>query len=321
MCGTVGKSPHNQVLGEVVSDHQVIHLVPIEQICAQSVPCMRRHITHISNWFGCPGTCLTNSTFFPLSLWISLEMPCQNTESLALSMHFSIPKCPSCICSNTFLISVEGMRSLAPFVISSILHWQVFSVVPKQCEVLVEASYDQLAIPYECNAFKSVSVGSLDVSSWISSISVELTGRLDVMRLTATIGSWIPSSSTESGWLCLEHQPVEFPCLSCTGHQMVGMGSSSQSIFVSWAKSPPCAFYIWRLVASGWSPEWTVCHRESNEISPFPRLSLSFPSPGFGNSFHFQSRPLTRTWLVWNPVEWLLQDLSWRHQFAEWLHF
>ena len=57
------------------------------------------------------------------------------------------------------------------------------------CEVLVEASYNQLAIPYECNVSKVWSVGSLDVSSWISSISVELTGMLDVMRLTATIGS------------------------------------------------------------------------------------------------------------------------------------
>ena len=52
----------------------------------------------------------------------------------------------------------------------------------------MEASYGHLATPYECNVSK-VSVGSLDVSSWISSISVELTGRLDVMRLTATIGS------------------------------------------------------------------------------------------------------------------------------------
>ena len=43
MCGTVGKSSDNQVLGEVVSDHQVVYLVPIEKICAQSVPCMRRH--------------------------------------------------------------------------------------------------------------------------------------------------------------------------------------------------------------------------------------------------------------------------------------
>ena len=57
------------------------------------------------------------------------------------------------------------------------------------CEALVEASYDQLAILYECNVLKSVSVGSLDVSSWINSISVELTGMFDVMRLTATIGS------------------------------------------------------------------------------------------------------------------------------------
>ena len=32
-------------------------------------------------------------------------------------------------------------------------------------------------------------VGSLDVFSQISSISVELTGRFDMMRLTATIGS------------------------------------------------------------------------------------------------------------------------------------
>ena len=117
MCGTIGKSSHNQVLGEVVSDHQVVYLVPVEQICAQSVSCMRRHITHVSNWFSCPGTCLTNSTFSTVSQ-ISLEMPGQNTESLALSMHFSMPKCPSCICSNTFLLSVEGMRSLTPFVIS-----------------------------------------------------------------------------------------------------------------------------------------------------------------------------------------------------------
>ena len=48
------------------------------------------------------------------------------------------------------------------------------------CEALVEASYGHWAIPYECNVSKSVSVGSLEVSSQISSISVELTGRLDV---------------------------------------------------------------------------------------------------------------------------------------------
>ena len=36
-------------------------------------------------------------------------------------------------------------------------------------------------------------------------------------------------------------------------HRMAGMGSSSQSIFESWAKSPPCVSCIWRLVASGQS--------------------------------------------------------------------
>ena len=37
MCGTVRKSPHNQVLGEVVSNHQVVNLVPVEQICASRI--------------------------------------------------------------------------------------------------------------------------------------------------------------------------------------------------------------------------------------------------------------------------------------------
>ena len=63
MCGTVWKLPHNQVFREVISN-QAVNFVPIEQVSAQSVPCMWRHITHISNWFGCPETCLTNSTFF-----------------------------------------------------------------------------------------------------------------------------------------------------------------------------------------------------------------------------------------------------------------
>ena len=117
MCGTVRKSPHDHVFGEVISNHQIVYLVPIEQICAQSVPCMRRHVTHISNGFSCSGTCLTNSTFFH-SLMDIMEMPGQNTESLALSIHFSIPKCPSCICYNTFFLSVEGMRSLTPLVIN-----------------------------------------------------------------------------------------------------------------------------------------------------------------------------------------------------------
>ena len=64
-----------------------------------------------------PWNLLDTFHIFPVSQ-MSLEMPGQNTEFLALSMHFSIPKCPSCICSNTFLLSVEGRRSLAPFVIS-----------------------------------------------------------------------------------------------------------------------------------------------------------------------------------------------------------
>ena len=63
MCGTVRKSPHNQVFEEVISDHQAVNFVPIEQVSAQSVPCMRWNITDISNWFSCLGTCLTNSTF------------------------------------------------------------------------------------------------------------------------------------------------------------------------------------------------------------------------------------------------------------------
>ena len=70
----LGKSPHNQVLGEVVSNHQVIHLVPIEQICAQSVPCMRRHVTHISNWFGCPGTCLNPQFHIPHKFPVSSSL-------------------------------------------------------------------------------------------------------------------------------------------------------------------------------------------------------------------------------------------------------
>ena len=37
MCGTVGKSPHNQVFGEVISNHQIVNLVPIEQVGAQSI--------------------------------------------------------------------------------------------------------------------------------------------------------------------------------------------------------------------------------------------------------------------------------------------
>ena len=88
------------------------------------------------------------------------------------------------------------------------------------------------------------------------------------------------------------HLPVEFPHTFLSGHQMAGMGSSSQLIFESLVKSPPYASYVWRLVASGQSPEWTACHIESNGISPSLRLLLSTPSPGFGNSFHFQSRPL-----------------------------
>ena len=45
----------------------------------------------------------------------------QNTLSLAFSIHFSIPWCPSWICSNIFHLSVEGMRSLEPLVTSQSL--------------------------------------------------------------------------------------------------------------------------------------------------------------------------------------------------------
>ena len=76
---------------------------------------------------------------------------------------------------------------------------------------------------------------------------------------------------------------------------MVGMGSSSQLISGSLGKFPPCAFYIWILVASGWSPELILSHIGSNGISPSPRLLLSTPSPGFGISSHFQSMPLMQT--------------------------
>ena len=41
MCGTVWKFPHNQVFREVISDHQAVNFVPMEQVGAQSVPCMR----------------------------------------------------------------------------------------------------------------------------------------------------------------------------------------------------------------------------------------------------------------------------------------
>ena len=37
MCGTVRKSPHNQVFREVISNHQAVNFVPIEQVGAQSV--------------------------------------------------------------------------------------------------------------------------------------------------------------------------------------------------------------------------------------------------------------------------------------------
>ena len=56
-----------RLLGEVVSDHQVVYLVPIEQICAQSVPCMGRHVTHISNRVWLPWNLLDKFHIFPLS--------------------------------------------------------------------------------------------------------------------------------------------------------------------------------------------------------------------------------------------------------------
>ena len=68
---------------------------------------------------------------FSTASLISLEIPGQNTESLALSIHFSMPKSPSCICSNTLLLNVEGIMSLAPFVNESVFHGEIFSVVPK----------------------------------------------------------------------------------------------------------------------------------------------------------------------------------------------
>ena len=47
MFGTVWKFPHNQVFTEVISGHQAVNFVPIEQVGAQSVPCMRWNIPHI----------------------------------------------------------------------------------------------------------------------------------------------------------------------------------------------------------------------------------------------------------------------------------
>ena len=91
MCGTVWKFPHNQVFAEVISNHQAVNFVPVEHVCAQSVPCIRWNITHISNWFSCPGTCLTNSTFSSLTdvignAWPEYRVSCFEHAFLSTQM-------------------------------------------------------------------------------------------------------------------------------------------------------------------------------------------------------------------------------------------
>ena len=119
MCGsgTIWKFPHNQVFREVISDHQAVNFVPVEQVSAQSVPCMRWNSTDISNWFSCLGTCLTNSTFFhSLTDIIGNAWP---EYSLLLGACISLYPSVHCgICSSTFFLNLEDIRSLAPLVIN-----------------------------------------------------------------------------------------------------------------------------------------------------------------------------------------------------------
>ena len=153
MCGTVRKSPHNQVFREVISDHQAVNIVPIEQVSAQSVPCMRWHITHISNWFSCPGTCLTNSTFFHSisnvigNAWPEYRVSCfEHALFNTPNVHHVFVPVPSS--------SVWKVWEAWP------LLWLVHSPLinllysSKTCEALVEASYGHWTIPYECNVSK-----------------------------------------------------------------------------------------------------------------------------------------------------------------------
>ena len=92
--------------------------------------CEEAHHSHFqSSWmtWSWPDKCHIS----PQPPWYHWKFQAKTTESLALSIHFSMPKCPSCICSNTLLLNVEGITSLAPFVMRSVFHGEIFSVVPK----------------------------------------------------------------------------------------------------------------------------------------------------------------------------------------------
>ena len=64
---------------------------------------------------GCAGLCLLHkSQFFTICL-ISVEIPGQNTDSLARRIHLFSPWCPRCTAWRTWFLMEAGMKILLPF--------------------------------------------------------------------------------------------------------------------------------------------------------------------------------------------------------------
>ena len=64
VCGSIWNFPHDQVLAEIVTNHKVVHFVPIEQISSKSVPWMLWNFADISNWSSSSQSRLANSPLF-----------------------------------------------------------------------------------------------------------------------------------------------------------------------------------------------------------------------------------------------------------------
>ena len=98
---------------------------------------------------------------FSTASLISLEIPGQNTESLALSIHFSMPKCPSVYLLQHLASQCGGYHESGPFCNESVFHGEIFSVVPKS----VNLSWQHSSVNWPSHMY----VVSQKIECWVSS--------------------------------------------------------------------------------------------------------------------------------------------------------
>ena len=148
---------------------------------------------------------------------MSSLIPGQNTDSLAFSMHFSIPWCPSWVYSSVFHHRMEGMRSLELFVTSPSSMDSSSWKFQYRCNSCGSLLYSQ-GHPMLIYCIKTLRVGSFPVSPHMLSNSLEMHGIFTITRFTAMIGSWIPASSIGNSvmWLSASASGISTPFLYTT---------------------------------------------------------------------------------------------------------